>query len=151
MKRSKRSKKTRLIRLWTRDQAQKAVPYVRSLVHAIREDWLELNQARRRTELLTKGAEPPAILDRRQAYHAQDEAEQHLKEDLAELTKIDVYLADPTQGVAMIPFAKEDNLAWFVFDQFDNQGLVAWRYHTDAVNERRELALLDAPATPTVN
>ncbi len=61
---------------------------------------------------------------------------------------IDVYLLDPVRGVAFVPFQKEEELAWFVFDLFDCDDLKTWRFHQDPLEMRRPIAELDAPAKP---
>ena len=58
---------------------------------------------------------------------------------LVELNAIDVFLLDPVQGLALIPFRKEDDLAWYVFDYFTPRGLIGWRYHHDPIEECRPL------------
>ncbi len=58
---------------------------------------------------------------------------------------IDVYLLDPVRGVALIPFRKEDDLAWYVFDQFCAGGLSGWRFHNDPLEECRPLAAEGPP------
>ena len=66
---------------------------------------------------------------------------------------IDVYLLDPALGVAFIPFKKEEELAWFVFDLFDSDDLKAWRLHQDPLEMRRPIAeiLNDETINPAVN
>jgi hypothetical protein len=44
--------------------------------------------------------------------------------------------------VVVIPFMRGDALAWFVFDLFDGQGVVAWRLYSDPLETRRPLAEL---------
>ena len=76
----------------------------------------------------------------------QEDAETRFNDALEELMAIDVYLLDPVKGVALIPFRKEDDLAWYVYDQFDKSGLSGWRYHNDPMEECRPLT----PGTPSV-
>jgi hypothetical protein len=62
-----------------------------------------------------------------------------LEETFVELKAIDVYCIDPVNGLALIPFGKGDELAWYVFDLFAPQGLEAWRLHGDPLEMRRPL------------
>ena len=42
--------------------------------------------------------------------------------------------------MAFIPFQKEEELAWFVFDLFESDGLKSWRFHQDPLETRRPIA-----------
>ena len=59
------------------------------------------------------------------------------------LQAIDVYCLDPIQGLALIPFVHDKQLAWFVYDLFDAEPLRFWRYHEDSFETRRPLAELE--------
>lgn len=150
MKRRHRNKKrpTRLIRLWTQGEADKVVPYLRSIVGSLREHWLTWQSHQRDVARLEQAAGPRGrdrILAETAARDSSERAEARFHDALGELSKIDVFLTDPVQGLALIPFRKEDDLAWFVYDQFDKRGLVGWRLHEDPLEQRRPLNLLDAP------
>ena len=69
---------------------------------------------------------------------------------LDELNRIDVFLLDPVHGLALIPFRKLDDLAWYVFDHFSPEGVTGWRYHHDPIEECRALNLLDEVAVDGV-
>ncbi len=72
-------------------------------------------------------------------------AEDRLDEALEELHTLDTYCVDPVAGLALIPFAEHDRLAWFIYDLFDEQPLRTWRYHTDPLEKRRSVSeLLEA-------
>jgi hypothetical protein len=58
---------------------------------------------------------------------------------VTELGALDVALHDALQGVALVPFVHEDQLAWFVYDIHDTAGLRFWRYHSDSEDTRRRL------------
>jgi Uncharacterized conserved protein (DUF2203) len=142
-RRNKEGKNLRALRLWTYDEASRAIPYLRSVVSSLREHWLEAQSKRREGELLAvrPGRPDRSRLIAEEAVHSgQENAESQFNEALEELMKIDVYLLDPARGVALIPFRKEDDLAWYVFDQFDGHGLSGWRYHNDPLEECRPLA-----------
>ena len=134
----------RALRLWEQADAARAVPYLRSVVGSLREHWLDAQSKRRDLERLNR---QPGRADRRrllagQELHArQESAEDCFNDAVQELMRIDVYLVDPVQGVVLIPFRKEDDLAWYVFDQFDEHGLAGWRYHSDPLEQCRPLGL----------
>jgi Uncharacterized conserved protein (DUF2203) len=153
MKRRHRNKKRRVkaIRLWGHAEANKAVPYLRSVVGSLREHWLAVQTHERQIEIL-EGTPGPHKRDQLLAEHVaseqRDRAEACFEEALAELSKIDVFLLDPVQGLALIPFRREDELAWFVFDHFDEQGIVGWRLQQDPLEKWRSLKLLPSDSVP---
>jgi len=147
MKRRHRHKKrsTRVIRLWNHDDVDKVLPYLRSVVGSLREHWLATQFARRQAQLVAArpGAHKrDALLALDAANENATRAETRFQDALAELSAIDVFLIDPVHGLALIPFRVEDELAWYVFDQFDKGGIVGWRYHHDPLEQRRPLELL---------
>jgi hypothetical protein len=141
-RRNKEKRAMRALRLWTLDEAARAVPYLRSVIGSLREHWLEVQRQRRAGELLE---DRPGRRDRQRLmagedlHRRQESAETGFNEALEELMAIDVYLLDPVRGVALIPFRKEDDLAWYVFDQFTDRGLSGWRFHNDPLEECRPL------------
>jgi hypothetical protein len=146
-RRNKEKKAMRALRLWTYEEAARAVPYLRSVIGSLREHWLEAQGRRRQVELLARQpgrANRHRLLAGEDLRQRQEGAETRFNDALEELMGIDVYLLDPIRGVALIPFRKEDELAWYVFDQFDRHGLSGWRYHEDPLEECRPLAS-DAP------
>lgn len=143
-RRSQQAKDMRTLRLWSYDEANRAVPYLRSVIASLREHWLDLQNQRRGSELLSArpGRPDRARLLAGQTLHArQERAEAYFTDAVAELTDIDVFLLDPLRGTALIPFRKADDLAWFVYDQFEDRGLRGWRYHSDPLEECRPLEL----------
>jgi hypothetical protein len=68
-----------------------------------------------------------------------DQADIELGEALDELKELDVYCLDPALGLALIPFGKGDDLAWYVFDLYAPRGIEAWRFQRDALETRRPL------------
>jgi hypothetical protein len=133
---------TKLLRLWTREQAANALPYFRSVVGSLRDQWLELQQARRRVSRLDARpgrADRARLLERQSAADETDRAQSRFEETLEELMALDVYCLDPVAGQALIPFRQGEELAWFVFDLFDANGLDAWRFHHDPLDKRRPL------------
>ena len=136
------------LRMWTYPDAVKAVPYIRSLAQSLRDGWLELRQSQE-TVLRTKARpgrpnrDTLILLDDTQRHI--ERAEAGLEEIVAEMLTLSAYCVDPGAGLAVIPFLRGQELAWFVFDLFDPQGIVAWRLYSDPLEMRRPLAQLDTP------
>ena len=131
------------LHLWNYAQAVKAMPYLRAIVQALRERWLEVRRARlqlRRMDARPGRHDRHALIVRAEAARELEEAQGDFEQTLRELNGLDVYSFDPVQGVALIPFAQGENLAWFVFELFAPQGLEAWRFHADPLETRRPLA-----------
>jgi hypothetical protein len=143
----------RVIRLWTFPQADKALPYIRSITASLRQHWLDARGRKNELERLDKKSGPlgrDLLLAKAEAEMAHSQAEDQFSEALQELMNMDVFLLDPVQGVALIPFNKENTLAWFVFDLFEEGKLKAWRFHEDTLATRRPIgdALKDPLANP---
>jgi hypothetical protein len=66
-------------------------------------------------------------------------ADERFLEALAELEALDIYLVDPIAGHALIPFAHDEQLAWYVYDAFDPEPLRFWRYDNDSLDTRRPI------------
>jgi hypothetical protein len=89
------------------------------------------------------------LIRRAAAVQELDQADINLEETFDELKAIDVDCLDPAQGLALIPFGKGDELAWYVFDLFSPQGLEAWRFHGDPLEKRRPLEQNAGSELPT--
>ena len=144
-RRRERSQPMQVLHLWSWREVVKAVPYLRSVITSVREHYLELLAAQRRLDRDAKHKAPSKrqqLLDA--ARHAEEGQRAQVKFDdaLEEINRVDVYLVDPVEGRALAPFRKEDDLAWYVFDQFAPPGIIGWRYHTDPIEECRPLSLL---------
>lgn len=155
-KHQRKPRKLRTISLWDYPQAHKALPYLRSVTQSLREHWLEAQHKRLEVDRLVHRPGRPnrdAILASEKATREKEDAENRFSDALNELMGIDVYLLDPVGGVAFIPFKKEEELAWFVFDLFDSNDLKSWRLHQDPLETRRPIAELFAPGSidPTAN
>lgn len=150
MKRRKgRSKQMQIMHLWNRSDAVKAVPYLRSIIASLRENWLEVLNLKRRLRLATQKKSAPnrqQILDQETQEDDLHRAQTQFDDALEELNRIDVFLLDPVRGSALIPFRKTDDLAWYVFDLYAKIGLVGWRLHNDPMEECRPLSKLDDAA-----
>lgn len=156
MRRRRRSKARprpmRVIRLWTYPQAEKALPYIRSITSSLRDHWLDARGKKQLLEHMDSRAgrlDREALLNKAETEVEHGKAEDAFSEALQELMNMDVFLLDPVRGVALIPFNKENSLAWFIFDLFD-EGLKSWRFHEDTLETKRpiEEALKDPLANP---
>jgi hypothetical protein len=128
--------------LWTYEAALSAVPYLRAVVRSLREHWLQLQSVRRQIQRVDSRPGRPdrqTLIRGTEAVKELDQANMNLEETFDELKAIDVYCLEPAQGLALIPFRKGDELAWYVFDLFAPQGLEAWRLHSDPPETRRPL------------
>jgi len=134
------------LRLWTITEAIKAVPYLRGLTQSLRDNWIELRQAQetvRRTESRPKCSDRDSLIRLTESNRDVARAEGKLQETINEMVALSAYCLDPVAGLAVIPFRRNEVLAWFVFDLFDPQGVIAWRFHTDPPAKRRPLTDLD--------
>lgn len=129
-----------VIRVWTFQQAQLAMPYLSSIVRSLREHALE---ALSHYHLVKRLARRPGRPDRT-ALLAQQRAEQdarrsdeRFREALDELEALDIYTLDPVQGQALVPFVHNEQLAWYVFDLFDPSPYRFWRFQSDPEDTRR--------------
>jgi hypothetical protein len=138
---TKRREKT--IRVWTLTQATAAVPYISSVVRSLREHWQEATFKSQRAARLDKQPGRPnrdMLIAKHEAEKDAREAEGRFRDAQAELAALDIYCLEPNHGRALVPFAYENELAWFVFDLFDTQPFRYWRFHTDPLDTRRPLS-----------
>lgn len=135
-----------ILRLWTREEASRAIPYLRSVVRGLREHALEAifhRQEVKRLDALRRPLRKEELIAREEATKAAARADEERDRALQELQSIDVYSLSPIRGETMIPFGHKEELAWLVFDLFARERLVGWRFHRDSVETRRPLAELD--------
>jgi hypothetical protein len=141
------------IQVWTYDQARRVLPYVASIMRSLREYRLEAQQQDRIARRLATRpgrADRKAIMAHAAAEQGASEAQDRFHEALDELHTLDIYCLDPVAGLALIPFAIENQLGWFVFDLFDpGDPIRFWRYHQDPLDTRRPIA--EVPAGPSDN
>jgi hypothetical protein len=148
-RRKRRSKRMKVMHLWDGSEVAKAVPYLRSVLASLREHWLDVLNAQRRLDLaapLKKPAKCQQILAEESRKDERQRAQDRFEDALKELNGIDVFLLDPVLGLALIPFRKGDELAWFIFEQFAPHGVIGWRNHDDPIEECRPLNLLQEAA-----
>jgi hypothetical protein len=142
VKRSKGRRDSHTLRLWTFEDAQAAVPYFSSVVRSLREHFLEILAKRREGKALAERpgrADRKALIAEQEARTGLQKAEQEYQDALEELQQLDVQPLDASQGTALVPFVHDDQLAWYVFDLFDNQPIRSWRYQSDPDETRRKL------------
>jgi hypothetical protein len=131
------------IRVWTYSEALGALPYIASVLRSLREHRLEANRQGLIARRLSERPGRPDRVTLLNQEHAAKEArreEEKFREAQEELQRLDVYCLDPVQGVALIPFVHDDQLAWFIYDLHDQKPLQFWRYQGDALQERRPIA-----------
>jgi hypothetical protein len=146
MKRNKGVKQSRdTLQVWSLNQARAAIPYLSSVLRSMREHALQSlaasHKARRLAEKPGRSTRTDLIAwqeAEREARHA----ESLFQEAAGELEELDVFTLDPVRGQALIPFVQEEQLAWYIFDLFDNKPFRFWRFQTDPDDTRR-------PITPT--
>jgi hypothetical protein len=136
---------TATLRVWTLTEAQAAAPFLASIVRSIREHALEsLTQRRKARRLSDKPGRPSrsALINQQEAEHAAVQAEDRFREAVAELQALDIYCLDPIQGLALVPFVRDEQLAWYIFDLFDSTPFRFWRYQSDPEETRRHTSSL---------
>lgn len=152
MNRNGSKKKARTVRVWSYDEAKKAVPYISGIMRSLRENCLEAQSHKRQHQRLSgKPGRPDrtVLLAQGDELRQATEAENRFDDSIAELHALDVFCVDPVGGEAVIPFVHAKKLAWFVFDLFDDEDhLRQWRYHDDPLDTRRPIA--DALTEPTL-
>jgi len=146
-RRERSKKRMRVMTLWNWSDVLKAVPYLHSIVGSLREHWLDVLNVKNK---IAKAAAQPGLPKRQQLIEEKVHNDDHhaaqtkFEDALDELNQIDVFLLDPVRGLAMIPFRKEDDLAWYVFDHFATRGVIGWRLHNDPIEKCRPLDLIQA-------
>jgi hypothetical protein len=132
--------------LWNWSDVVKAVPYLHSIVGSLREHWLDVLNAQKKIDKAAarKGlAKRQQIIEDKAHEHDQIHAQGKFDEALDELTQMDVFLLDPVRGIALVPFRKGDDLAWYVFDHFAKRGVIGWRLHDDPIDRCRPLEIAE--------
>jgi Uncharacterized conserved protein (DUF2203) len=146
-----RAKKRRnAVQVWTHTQARNLVPYLKSVMASVREHKLAEQQHRLAAQRLAERPKRPdreALITLEETRRSAEQAADAFDASLEELQALDIYCLDPIAGQALVPTVHEDQLAWFVYDHFDNEPLRFWRYHTDPLEMRRPMTELKRAAT----
>jgi hypothetical protein len=153
MKRNQKESKPRrqILQVWTHEQARAALPYIASVLRSLREHKLEAQAHQLTAVRLDERPGRPdreRIIAREEALKAAHKAEERFQEALDELQTLDVYCLDPIAGQALVPFVHDDQLAWYVYDLFDNEPLRFWRFHSDPLEMRRPLDDMQKKSEP---
>jgi hypothetical protein len=138
--RARRTQQT--LRVWSWSQAQKAVPFIASIVRSLRESGLEALAHHRTLRRLTERPGRPdraALIAQQEAENAAHQAEDQFAQAAEELQALDIFSLDPLQGQALVPFVHDEQLAWYIFDLFDSQPFRFWRFQSDPDETRRQL------------
>jgi hypothetical protein len=140
--RGKSRRQLQVIQVWTYDQVRKALPYISSIVRSLREHRLEAVRNEVADSRLAERPGRPSrsdLLEHELLLKNVESADAGFDEALDELHTLDIYCLDPVQGLALIPFAYEDELAWYVYELYGNQPIESWRYHRDPMEKRRPI------------
>lgn len=135
--------KRRVVRAWTFPQAEKALPYITSVMRSLREHWLEGQRYEVDAKRLASEAGRPDranLIAHEEAVREGQRAKDRFNEAYQELRNIEVFCLDPVQGVGVVPFVHHEKLAWLVYDLFEPEAYRHWRYHEDPLEERRPIA-----------
>ena len=147
-------RRSRILQTWSIRQAEAAVPYIRSVLTSLREDHLEVQARRLEVRRLAAGPgrrDRAGLLSLRQAQDEADRALERAVEDAEELAELDVYSLDPASGQGQLPFVYEEQLAWYLFDLFDERKpLRYWRFESDPTDMRRPITTLQTGSAGTV-
>jgi hypothetical protein len=133
------------IQVWTYEQAQSAAPYIVSILRSLREHALEALQHYHRAKRIANRPGRPnrsAIIAQQEAEREARRADDRFRDALNELQDMDIYTLDPIQGLALVPFVHNDQLAWYIFDLFDAQPLRFWRFQSDPEDTRRPVTAM---------
>jgi hypothetical protein len=144
-RRRNRSRRLRVLHLWDWKEVLKALPYLRSVTGSLREHYLDVLNVQRRAERAAQNEAPSKrqeLIDTAAREDEMHRAQTKFDDALEELNRLDVFLLDPVQGLALLPFRKEDELAWYIFDHFAKRGIMGWRFHADPIEECRPLSTL---------
>jgi len=128
--------------VWTYEQAEQAIPYIQSVLSSIRERFLEVQSKRRYASVLKKKPGRPdrqSIIQYEDAKRDADRVQLLVADAAQELADLNIHCVDPINGVAMIPFVRNDQLAWMVFELFEPNKITKWRYHHDPLDVRRPM------------
>jgi hypothetical protein len=155
VKRNRKGSKRRsqTIQVWTYDQALRVLPYVAAIMRSLRESYLQaLPHSLKAKRLASRPGRPDRtrLIAHATAVEEVRQAQERLQEAIDDLQTLDIFCLDPLQGQALIPFEHNRQLAWFIYDLFDNKPLRYWRYHEDPLETRRPIAeaLEESTETP---
>ncbi len=144
----RKSKHVRVMRLWDWSEAKTAVPYLRSVLISLREHWLEARTAQVALDRHISDSSPRntgRLLREKACQDDLTRAQDKFDLALEELAQIDVFLLDPVNGLALMPFRNENDLAWYYIDLFEPEVFAGWRFHDDPIEVCRPIELVNHP------
>jgi hypothetical protein len=149
-----RRRRRRTLQTWSIGQAEAAAPYIRSVLKSLREHHLEWQACQLEVQrLATRSGRPDrtALIAQRHASEEVERVADRALEAADELAALDVFTLDPGAGQALLPFVYEEQLAWYVFDLFDERKpLRYWRFDNDSPETRRPITPLQKGEPGTV-
>lgn len=137
--------------VWTFSQAERAVPYITSIMRSIRDHFLESQSLRHKARHLEAKPGRPnrsSIIQHEEAKREADKLQDMVAEAARELAGLNVHCVDPVNGIAMIPFVQSQQLAWLIFDLFADVKIQTWRFHNDPLTTRRPLSEMEINPMP---
>ncbi len=151
----RKSKHVSVKHLWYWSDAKASAPYLRSILGSLREHWLDARSAQVAFDRHNDDPSPRSTAKLIREKACQDDlasAQDRFDLALEELAAIDVFLLDPVNGLALMPFRKEDDLAWYYVDLFEPEIFAGWRYHDDPIEVCRPLDVAEtAPQEQLAN
>jgi hypothetical protein len=152
MKRHRSKRRQQTIHVWTYEQARQAQPFVTSIMRSLRDHAIDVRACERAAKRLAQRPGRPSrtdIITHEEAVATAARSQARYQEVQQELHELDLYPLEPIGGVALIPILHNEQLAWLVFDLFDEDPLRHWRFHKDSMDTRRPVVELYA-GTPVV-
>jgi hypothetical protein len=138
------------LQVWSYEKARSAIPYVTSIVRSLREHAIEISAQQQEVKRLADLPGRPdrkTMIEQHEAQHALHRAEQRFEEAAGDLELMDIFCLDPIRGQALVPFIQGDQLAWYIFDLFDNKHFRFWRYQSDPEETRRPITAMEQGAS----
>jgi hypothetical protein len=117
-------------------------------MQSLRDHQLDAQSAELRAQRLADRPGQPnrdALLAQQNWLDEGSSARTRADEALEELNRLDAFCLDPINGLALVPFVHEEQLAWFIIDLFADDMLSAWRYHEDPLETRRPIGEVSGP------
>jgi len=130
------------LQVWSYDQARSAIPYILSIVRSLREHAIEIQtrqQELKRLDDLAGRPDRTRMIAHQELERDVHRAEQRFEEAAGDLEQLDIFCLDPIRGQAVVPFIHDEQLAWYIFDLFDNKHFRFWRFQSDPEETRRPI------------
>jgi hypothetical protein len=135
------------LQVWTYDKARSAIPYILSIVRSLREHALDIQarqQELKRLADLSGRPDRTRMIAQQEVERELRREEQRFEEAAGDLEQLDIFCLDPIRGQAVVPFVHDEQLAWYIFDLFDNKHFRFWRYQSDPEETRRPITSMTA-------